>query len=154
MRKILVSFAMAGLAAIPTVGCDVQNGDGDAVTNNPNTTNNTTDTNNNQETTVTGPIAVIVSDEDTFDGVCRSNSGADGADIDAVLLSDKDDASLGGFVNATLRAGSTCNVTKTKVDDVKGNPNGTLTSGFVSLGGGYVAGVFDHDVYKIGRAHV
>lgn len=148
MRKILVSFAMAGLAALPMAGCDVQSEDGDATTNpTQNTTGTTTDTTNDQETTQTGPIAVIVSDEDTFNGHCASTQGADGADIDAVTLSDADDNSLGGFVNASVHPGSTCTVTKTNVEDVKGNPNGNINSGFVSLGGGYVAGVFDHNIY-------
>lgn len=144
MRKILVSFAMTSLAALPMVGCDVQDEDGDATTS---TGTNPTDTANDQEVTVTGPIAVIVSDEDTFSGQCKSTVGADGADIDAVTLSDADDNSLGGFVNASIHPGSTCNVTKTNVEDVKNNPNGNINSGFISLGGGYVAGVFDHNVY-------
>ena len=151
MRKILISFAMTGLAALPMTGCEVEPDDGDATTNPTSNTNptstNPTDTNNDQEVPVTGPIAVIVSDEDTFSGQCKSTVGADGADIDAVTLSDADDNSLGGFVNASIHPGSTCTVTKTNVEDVKGNPNGNINSGFISLGGGYVAGVFAGNVY-------
>ncbi len=147
MRKILVSFAMTGLAALPMAGCEVDPDDGDATTNPTQSTGTTTDSANDQEVPVTGPIAVIVSDEDTFSGPCKSTVGADGADIDAVTLSDADDNSLGGFVNASINPGSTCTVTKKNVEDVKGNPNGNINSGFISLGGGYVAGVFDHNVY-------
>ena len=150
MRKILVSFAMAGLAALPMAGCDVEPDDGDATTNPTSTGTNPTDTANDQEVAVTGPIAVIVSDEETFNGLCKSTQGADGADIDAVTLSDEDDNNIGGFVNAQAFPGSKCTVTKTNTEDVKGNPVGAdLYKGYVSLGGGYVIGVFAGNAYVL-----
>ena len=148
MRKILVSFAMAGLVAVPMVACDVQSEDGDATTNPTNTTDatNTTDT-VQDETAGSNYVAVIVSDENKFDKTCHSTSGADGADIDAVELSDDQDNNLGGFVNAKLTQGTSCTMQHNNIDDVKGMHNGTLNNGYVSLGGGYVIGVFQSDVF-------
>ncbi|MFO0748375.1 MAG: hypothetical protein U1F43_22335 [Myxococcota bacterium] len=144
MRKILVPFALMGLCSLPMVACDVQ-GDGDATTStNPTTTNDTTDT-----VQTTKYYGLVVDDSEFFDGRCAtSSSKAHGADIDAVELSDGTN-SLGYFDTVIYQPGTVCDVTSgTHADPelVKGAPNGSLTEGYVSLGGGFVAGEFDNQV--------
>ncbi|MFO0748374.1 MAG: hypothetical protein U1F43_22330 [Myxococcota bacterium] len=88
--------------------------------------------------------AIVVDDSDFFDGRCEtSGSQAHGADIDAVELGDGSGASLGYFENVVYRPGTVCDVASgahADADAVKGAPDGTLSDGFVSLGGGFVAG--------------
>ena len=104
----------------------------------------------------TNYYAVLV--EDIFNGKCGS-SGAPGADIDAVELQDDEGNSLGYWDVATMMANpdgdTTCTYDAAKdtdengVDDIyedasqaEGAPDGTLTTNFVSLYGGWIIGEF------------
>lgn len=168
MRKILLPFAMTGLISLPLVGCDVEEEtDTDTVqTDTTDTTGGDTDT-----TPDTGPTtvyrAIIVDDSEIFPthrsgggnpcasaGFNNTGDGAHGADIDTVGLFDGETDELVGYFDTVDGAlGTSCdglpNYTPnnfTDITEAKGTPNGTLSSGFVSLAGGAVTGEFDGGV--------
>jgi len=150
MRKILVPFALLGLVSLPLTACDVQEGDGDADTTGTSPDVTTTP----QDTADTAPpryFALIVDDSDFFDGRCATSaSGAHGADIDAVeLITDQSDSYF--FDAVKYEPGTTCTVgdNHDNPSEVKGAPNGSLSDGFVALGGGLVAGEFDASAIEI-----
>jgi hypothetical protein len=142
MRKILVPFALMGLTSLPFAACDVEDGDGDTTdtTNQPDTSGDTAD--------VPEEIhfyTIVVDDTDRFDGRCAtSSSGAHGADINAVELSNGS-GSLGFFVDGSIvyQPGTDCTIgdNHDNPEEAAGDPgDGSLTDGFVSLGGGLIAG--------------
>lgn len=160
MRKILIPFAMLGLMAAP-VACDVEGGDTDSTTGDTSDTtggDTTTDTNVEPDTTPTTEYRAIIVDDDGFfqnhrtggGNPCATSSvGAHGADIDAVGLFESDGTTLVGYfdtVNAKL--GTTCTIAAQYSDPTKakGAPNGTLTTNFVSLGGGAIIGEFGSSI--------
>jgi hypothetical protein len=157
MRRIIVPFALGGLLSASVVACDVE----DPFM--PGTdTSIGTDTSTGEDTIVppedtsvsTQYLAVIVDDTDIFpthrsDGgnPCATSSvGAHGADIDAVKLFNDADVEIGTLSNARLAAGTECEIAAKYADfnEVLGQPDGTLTENFVSLGGGYVIGEFEN----------
>ena len=105
---------------------------------------------------VCGPFyAVIVTDSMIFpnhrgpnssDPCATSFANMHGADIDAVALFDADNL-LGYLDNVDYADGGICTGDQanaaTDPSRARGAPNASLTSGFVSLGGGWLAGEFD-----------
>ncbi|MCC6624724.1 MAG: hypothetical protein IT385_25970 [Deltaproteobacteria bacterium] len=147
MRKILVPFALLGLVSLPMTACDVEEGTGDATT----TTTTTTTTTDTTDTSAPKYFALIVDDSERFDGRCAtSSSGAHGADIDAVeLITDEDDSYF--FAEVDYQPGTECTIgdQHDNASEVEGAPDGSLTDGFVALGGGLVAGEFDASAIQI-----
>ena len=145
MRKIIVPFALLTLTSLPMVACDVEEGDGDATT----TTTTPNDTSDTVETV--RYFTLVVDDTDRFDERCAtSSSGAHGADIDAVELSNGN-SSLGFFTSTVYRPGTVCDIgdNHDNADEVEGAPDGSLTDGFVSLGGGLIAGEFTNAAIEL-----
>jgi len=131
------------------VACDVE----DTVPGSDTTGTDTTGT----DTVVVVPddyLSVIVDDSTIFpthrtvgtDPCATSSVGAHGADIDAVGLFTAGGASAGYFNTVRLAQGTQCTIAAKykEANEVKGQPDGTLLEGFVSLGGGYVIGEFDN----------
>ncbi len=146
MRKLLTSLVI-GLSTLAVVAaCDVENGtDTDGGTT--LTDGGSTDTTTGADTTTgeTRYYAIRVDDSPNY--TCSKNQKAHGADIDAVGLYDGD-TSLGWFADVTGQIGDAANCDDpvaskhTNFDEVKGAPDGTLSDGYVALGGGYVIGEF------------
>jgi hypothetical protein len=99
--------------------------------------------------------SVIIDDDGVFqqhrsDNVCATSSlGAHGADIDAVGLFDDDGTTLlGYFTTARAKLGTTCDIAAQHSDpgEATGSPDGTLTTNFVSLGGGAIIGSFGNSI--------
>jgi len=139
----MVPFALMGVCALTTVACDVEDNGDDAGTT-------TTTTTTEPDTTAADHYySVIVDDSEQFDGRCAtSNSGAHGADIDAIELLDGS-TSLGYLTFVSYEAGTACTVNFNDPNKAKGAPDGELTSGFVSLGGGHLTGEFGTSVLEI-----
>ena len=99
------------------------------------------------DTTPTEAHYYAIRVDDSPNYTCSPNQKAHGADIDAVGLYDGD-VNLGWFQNVTGRIGDAANCvdpvgpSHTNFDLVKSAPDGTLSDGFVALGGGYVIGEF------------
>lgn len=167
MRKILLPFAMTGLLSMPLVGCDVEDGDTDTDTTAPNDVGDTTQPDDTDTVTPATYTAIIVDDSEIFpthrtvgsdpcatSGFNNGGDGAHGADIDAVGLYESDGTTLVGFYDVVDGAlGTACdnkpNTTPNRFTDInqaKGAPNATLSSGFVSLSGGAIVGEFDGGV--------
>lgn len=96
-------------------------------------------------------FALIVDDSDFFDNRCAtSSSGAHGADIDAVELITDNDVSY-FFDEVDYEPGTSCTIgdNHNNPSEVEGPPDGSLTDGFLSLGGGVVAGEFGPSAIEI-----
>lgn len=169
MRKYLLPFALTGLISLPLAACDVEEGEGDTITGDTSdTSGGDTDTTQPDTTPTVTYRAIIVDDSEIFPthrtdptqnpcataGFNNTGDGAHGADIDAVGLFDPDGTTLVGYFDTIDGAiGTQCdglsNYTPNRFTDInnaKGTPDATLTSGFVSLSGGALTGEFDGGV--------
>ncbi len=149
MRKIWLSIAAAGLIASPLVGCDVSEDpfDGEDTTIGTDTGDDTFI----EDTTPVAPDYFAILLTDRWDERCATSSvGAHGADIDAIGLFDPAaDTQLVGYAafaraKTAPPADGECNeYGYGDTDELKGAPDGALTSGFYSLYGGWALVEFD-----------
>ena len=95
-----------------------------------------------------GYFAVLIEDSTTHD--CSNNSKNHGADMDAMELVDGSDSlafadQVDGQVGDSDGSSSLCgdiNPDKIDLNEFKGAPDGSLSDGFVALGGGYLIAEF------------
>ena len=133
MRKILICSLMVGLASLPLVACDDEADADETTTTVP-------------DGGVTPPPATkfhaakLVDGWKSGDGCNSPNNKAEGYDPDAISLSDKDNQLvgycevMGGSVpTSTAECGANDH---SDINEAKGEPNGTLKTGYVSLAGG------------------
>ena len=149
MRKLLTSLVIGFATLAAVAACDVQSGDTDGGDTGTFTDTAGSDalagTDNGGGTGETHYYAIRVDDSPNY--ACSKNQKAHGADIDAVGLYDGD-TSLGWFADVTGKIGDAANCDApvsskhTDFNEVKGAPDGTLSDGYVALGGGYVIGEF------------
>ena len=146
MRKLLTSLVIGFATLAVVAACDVQSSDTDGgSTVLTDTTGSDATTGTDTTTGETHYYAIRVDDSPNY--ACSKNQKAHGADIDAVGLYDGD-TSLGWFADVTGKIGDAANcddpvgASHTNFDLVKGAPDGTLSDGYVALGGGYVIGEF------------
>lgn len=151
MRAILLSLSILSLV-LATPACD------DVVDGDPDATGDTTpepDATGDTDTVEPEPPeyrAALIRDlwlldetiEDKRNDGCRSAQGADGADIDAVLLVLPDNVAYAGeFVDAYIPSGLCDNEDYFDTDLAKGEPDGDLSGGFVTLRGGWLLVEFE-----------
>lgn len=114
------------------------------------------------ETSATVYRSIIIDDDGIFqqhrsENLCATSSlGAHGADIDSVGLFEADGATLlGYFTTVRAKLGTSCDIAEQHSDpsEAVGAPDGTLTTNFVSLGGGAIIGSFG-DSIAIEPGHV
>ncbi|MCA9514355.1 MAG: hypothetical protein KC635_05390 [Myxococcales bacterium] len=149
MRKLALPAVMAGLMSMGFMACDTNGTDSDATTNTTDTVSDTstgTDTFVEDTNVVTTTYTAIFL-EDLWDQVCHSTSGAEGADIDAVELFDDSGNHIAYFDENAMdseRATKTCPNEANHADtkDAAGAPDGSLTTNFYSLWGGWLIGEF------------
>jgi hypothetical protein len=154
MRRIIASLAFGGLASASFVACDVEDPFNPSDTSVLQDTSTEQDTSTQEDTVQPATyFAVIVDDSEVFpthraeNAIClTSASKAHGADIDGVGLFDAQGNLVGYYDSVRLEQGDYCefDAKYTNPDEAKGEPDGTLTENFASLGGGYIIGEFDN----------
>lgn len=145
MKKRMLPFAVLGMIALGAQACEVQEGDGDASptdTLQPDAAGDTF----TQDTTIPTTEYFAVFLEDRSEVRCAtSNSGAHGADIDAVALWDGND--LVGYLDTTdaEHPGNCDTYGFDDTNQAEGAPSATpkLNEGFYSLSYGWLIGEFD-----------
>jgi len=146
MKKLMLPFVVMGVMALGVQACEVQGGDEDATTDTFTPTDTTeTDTFTEQDTTVATEYYAVYLEDLSEVRCATSNSGAHGADIDAVALFDG--STLVGYLD-TIDADHPTDCDTYGFDDTaeaKGAPqaNPKLTEGFYSLSFGWLIGEFD-----------